>query len=504
MFQAPLSDKTPFLKFCCLGLFRSLALETFLLRVYTSISRSRHLCVGILFISLCGCGHMKGYVPDRPDSGQITQDFDTREVTRQSVAGFVLNLGYDRPWPPETWGLEELMYTALYFSPRLKVARQNKELFEVSAQLSGLEMQRNIQVATEYHTNEVNGEKPWGLGFTVGLPFFSEKKQKVLSDKSLLYVDEATLKLTQEIWSLHSQLRNSLFRWNANASKRALNTQKINLARELVDLVEARFAYGFASRDQLNKRKYDLGLFLERDLILEVERLDIVSTMAGFIGMPAIDLERLVMDNLTFDEIPDIAGVEIYRSAALLNRIDLQESLVDFGLADVELKLALIKQYPEVSISPGYFWDQGDKIWNFALGLTLPRQTDLAVLQAESMRNLKHLIVRENQINILSEVEGHHAITRSARSSLIQSRLNLRRASEIFSGVEEKFGVGSISRVDLYDERLAYIGIAEQFIDRMSEFFTALAALEDSCQTPLLFQYKVLASMNNQLKDPLE
>jgi hypothetical protein len=106
MFQAPLSDKTLFLKFCCLGLFRSLALETFLLRVYTSISRSRHLCVGILFISLCGCGHMKGYVPDRPDSGQITQDFDTREVTRQSVAGFVLNLGYDRPWPPETWGLE--------------------------------------------------------------------------------------------------------------------------------------------------------------------------------------------------------------------------------------------------------------------------------------------------------------------------------------------------------------------------------------------------------------
>jgi outer membrane protein TolC len=82
--------------------------------------------------------------------------------------------------------------------------------------------------------------------------------------------------------------------------------------------------------------------------------------------------------------------------------------------------------------------------------------------------------------------------------------LNLRQASEIFSGVEEKFGVGSISRVDLYDERLAYIGIAEQFIDRMSEFFTALAALEDSCQTPLLFQYKVLASMNNQLKDPLE
>jgi len=504
MFQAPLSDKTLFLKFCCLGLMSNVGLEMFLQRVLTSISWRRYLCVGMLFISLCGCGQMKGYVLDQPDSDQITQDFDTRDITRESVDVFAAKLGYNRPWPPEKWGLEELMYTALYFSPRLKVARQNKELFEVSAQLSGLEIQKKVQVATEYHTNEVNGEKPWGLGFTVGLPFFSEKKQKVLSEKSLLYVDDATLKLTQEIWLLHSELRNNLFRWNANAAKRKLNIQKIKLARELIDLVEARFSYGFANRDQLNKRKYDLGLFLEQELMLETERLEIVSTMAGFIGMPAIDLEQLVMSHLTFDETPDISGVEVYRSAALLNRIDLQESLVDFGLADVELKLALIKQYPEISISPGYFWDQGDKIWNFALGLALPKQSDVLILQAENVRNLKHLEVKETQINILSQVEGYHAMAQSARARLVQSRSNLRQANEIFAGAEERFGVGNISRVDLYDGRLAYIAIAEQFIDQMSDYFTALAALEDSCQTPLLFQYKVLASMNYQLKDPLE
>jgi len=207
MFRAPLSDKTSFLRFCCLGLMSNVGLEMFLQRVLTSISWRRFLCVGMLFISLCGCGQMKGYVLDQPDSDQITQDFDTRDITRESVDVFAAKLGYNRPWPPEKWGLEELMYTALYFSPRLKVARQNKELFEVSAQLSGLEIQKKVQVATEYHTNEVNGEKPWGLGFTVGLPFFSEKKQKVLCEKSLLYVDDATLKLTQEIWLLHSELR---------------------------------------------------------------------------------------------------------------------------------------------------------------------------------------------------------------------------------------------------------------------------------------------------------
>ena len=123
---------------------------------------------------------------------------------------------------------------------------------------------------------------------------------------------------------------------------------------------------------------------------------------------------------------------------------------------------------------------------------------------AENFRNLKRLQVKENQINILSEVEGRYTIARTARASLMQSRMNLRLAGEIFSGIEEKFSVGDISRVDLYDERLSYVELAEQFIDQMSDFFTALAALEDSCQTPLVFEYKTLASMNNQLKDPLE
>ncbi len=504
MLQALLSGKTSFFKGRRLSQIDGDALKMLTLKLHLCISSIRYLAFGIIFVGLCGCAQFKSYVSDPPDSDQITQEFDSRDVTRESLTAFVSKAGYDRPWPPAKWGLEELMYTALYFSPRLEVARKNQELFEVSAKLSELKIQKTIQVATEYHTKEVNGEEPWGLGFAVGLPFFSEKKQKVLSEKSLLYVDDATLNLTQEIWLLHAALRNNLFRWNANVSKQALNTQKIKLAQELVDLVKTRLSYGFASREQLNKRQYDLGIFRKHELTLDMERLEILSIMARLIGIPAIDLEQFEMKSLTLDAALDIGGAEIYRSAALLNRVDLQESLVDFGLADVELKLALIKQYPEISISPGYFWDQGDKIWNFALGLTLPRQSEALVLRAENLRNLKRLQVKERQINILSQVEGRHAIAQSARLGLIQSRLNLHRASDIFLGVEEKFGVGNISRVDLYDERLSYIDLAEEFIDQTSDFFTALAALEDSCQTPLVFQYKILASMNHQLKDPVE
>jgi outer membrane protein TolC len=281
----------------------------------------------------------------------------------------------------------------------------------------------------------------------------------------------------------------------ANDAKRKLYVQKVKLAEELDELIEARFSHGFAGREALDKRRFELGLFRELELNLEIERLEIVYSMAGLIGMSATDFQKLNLETPDFDQTYAMEALD-FKSAALHNRIDLQKSLVDFGIADVELKLALIKQYPQISIVPGYFWDQGDNIWNFALGLVLPNHADAFVLQAEASRSLKHLKVKEKQINILSEVDQNHATVLSTQESFQQSRLNLRRAHHMFAGSERGFSAGDISRVELYDARLNYLQIAERFIDNKFTYFSAFAELEDSCQTPLVFKYRVPMDIN--------
>ena len=452
--------------------------------------------LGIFCLILTGCGH-KSYVVDAPVKRQITQDFDSRGASLNSLVGFVSESGYGRSWPPEKWGLEELMYAGLYFSPRLDVARKNIELFEISAQLSALGMRQKVQVATEYHGREVNGQEPWGVGFALDLPFFSKKKRDALSQKSLFYIDGAALELSQEIWLLHSSLRNNLFRLAANDSKRKLYVQKIKIAEELDELIEARFSHGFADRDALDKRRFELGLFRELGLNLETERLEIIYSMARLIGISATDFQKLNLETPNFDQTYTLESLD-FKSAALRNRIDLQSALVDFGIADVELKLALIKQFPQISIVPGYFWDQGDNIWNFALGLVLPNHADAFVLQAETSRSLKRLKVKEKQINILSEVDQNYATVLSTEESFRQGRLNLRRAHHMFAGKEGGFSAGDISRVELYDARLNYLEIAERFIDNKVTYFSAVAELEDSCQTPLAFKYRVPMNINKQ------
>ena len=68
----------------------------------------------------------------------------------------------------------------------------------------------------------------------------------------------------------------------------------------------------------------------------------------------------------------------------------------------------------------------------------------------------------------------------------------------MFAGSERGFSAGDISRVELYDARLNYLQIAERFIDNKFTYFSAFAELEDSCQTPLVFKYRVPMDINKQ------
>ena len=55
-----------------------------------------------------------------------------------------------------------------------------------------------------------------------------------------------------------------------------------------------------------------------------------------------------------------------------------------------------------------------------------------------------------------------------------------------------------ISRIDLYDARMNYIEVADRFIASRLAFYVAVSKLEDSCQTPLIFEYNVPLKNNDR------
>ena len=60
------------------------------------------------------------------------------------------------------------------------------------------------------------------------------------------------------------------------------------------------------------------------------------------------------------------------RERALLSRADFGVAIGEYAMAETGLKLAVARQYPQLTLGPGYYWDHGIAKFPLDVGFTLP------------------------------------------------------------------------------------------------------------------------------------
>ena len=72
----------------------------------------------------------------------------------------------------------------------------------------------------------------------------------------------------------------------------------------------------------------------------------------------------------------------------MLNRLDVRRSLAEYAASEVALQSEIAKQYPDVHISPGYEFDQGQHKFGLGASATLPifSQNRGPIAEAETKR----------------------------------------------------------------------------------------------------------------------
>ena len=73
------------------------------------------------------------------------------------------------------------------------------------------------------------------------------------------------------------------------------------------------------------------------------------------------------------------------RRVALVNRIDLRRKLADYAAAEAAVKLEVARQYPDLTLVPGYFWDADQSLWSISFLGLLPPSARAKALIAEAM-----------------------------------------------------------------------------------------------------------------------
>ena len=456
-----------------------------------SISSFSALVLGAL---LSGCA-FQTYTAKPLDLHTIITEFREREPLDQGFQTFLLNQGYQPEQLPLTsWGLSEFTYSALYFHPDLDVARATWRASVAAEKTAGQRPNPGISVDTERHSETSGGISPWMLGLSIDIPLETGGKRQARIDRATSLSQAARIEIAQTAWQVRSRVHGSWIDYQASVAQSRLLDQELALRGEIAEMIEARLRAGMvSSHESANARLLLLKTrqSLDTEKAMQVELRAKLASSAG-LSTDKLDGLKLIENDVLVDErrrsfIMDQQRQEKLQETALLNRLDIRAALARYDAAEAKLRLEVARQYPDITLSPGYSYDQGDKIWSlgYATLLSLLNRNEGNIAEADAQRELEAARFKALQAAIIGELDSRRAAYLQTLITLNDSRKLLDAQRERVQLSEKQFEQGIADRLALTSARLETLLAQQGLIANEIRAQRAAHALEEAMQHPL-------------------
>ncbi|MFL6581923.1 MAG: TolC family protein [Burkholderiales bacterium] len=444
---------------------------------------------GLAAIAVAACSSIP-YSPRPIDADATVAEFLARSPELDGLRQFARANGYSQQtWPPQQWDVGELTLLALYFHQDVRIARARAQVAHAELVSAVQPQPWSARVKPEHHSRTLPEENgPWSLGLELEIPLVAQGKRAAQAERGTFLADAADLDLAHTVWLTRSRVRDQYL--ELRGSREALASLDTQLAarQEMIGLVNRRVEAGMLSAPDLAAERVastQIEQARNQELMREQRA---VAALAGALGLPMEVLDRMP---LRFDAAAPPSmdmNTAALRSMALRNRLDVHRKLLEFGAADAEVKAAVAAQNPDITLGPGYMWDQGDNIWSLAVGMSLPpaARARAMIREAHARRELaaeQFAAVQVQAIGMAASAGAQYRLARE-RAAAAGRQLQTQRAQEL--RLERQFAAGSADRMQRLAARIETITAeAAQQLALMAER-QALAQLEDAVQRPLL------------------
>ena len=447
--------------------------------------RSGPLAFAILF-GTTGCVRYQAR-PISPADGAAA--LETRRLDDPGVRTFIEgNLGRElSPWPPWSWDLHTLTLAAFYYHPDLDVARARWAIASGGVVTAGALPNPTLSLSPEYVLSSGN-PSPWIFGFRLDIPLQTYGKRGYRVAQARASGEAARLGVAGAAWQVRSRLRSSLLGLWVAGTRFALIERERSIQEEIAGLIERRRDVGEASEQDLTRERIELERLRVAARNSETQRAQGRAHVAAAIGVPAAALEQVEISFEAFDVTPPANPPESdLRRRALLGRADVEALLAEYAAAQAALQLEIARQYPDLSLGPGYSWSQGANHYLIGISLTLPlfNRNQGPIAEAEARRKEVAARFTGLQARILGDLDralsGYLSASRAAgdaESLLYQERLRQGQ-------VERAFSAGEADRVALAGANLQLAAAEVSRFDARVEQVRLLGELEDALQRPL-------------------
>lgn len=158
----------------------------------------------------------------------------------------------------------------------------------------------------------------------------------------------------------------------------------------------------------------------------------------------------------------------------------------DYSIAEARFELAVKRQYPQLTLGPGYYWDHGISKFPLDIGLTLPIDGNKGeIAESRAARDLagKHMLAL--QAGIYEEIAAAERAESLARTSTDTAERRLENARHQAAQSELSLHLGESDVMERVAAEILAIRAELEVLDMRAQLQAARNNLENELHTPL-------------------
>jgi outer membrane protein, heavy metal efflux system len=430
-----------------------------------------------------GCARFEPKPLSAQKSSEVWQE---RRLTDAGLKVYLETNGAAKTWPMQSWDFNALTLAAFYYHPDLDVARAKWAGTLAGKKTAAERPNPTLSVSPAYDTTTLT-PSPWIVTASLDIPIETAGKRGYRIAQATLLSESARLNIASAAWQVRSRVRKTLLALYAATETEKLQKEQQAIQAENVKLLESQYAAGGISAFELTTARIaaDSTRLALRDA--EQLRAEAHAQLADALGVPVAALEGIPLSFAGITDLPKDVPTEAARRQALLNRPDILGALAEYNASQSALQLEIAKQYPDVHLSPGYEFDQGDDKWGVGLTVELPviNQNKGPIAEAEAKRAESAANFMALQAKVVGEIERAVAVYKVTLEKIKDAGAiteNLKKQEKTTQAMLE---AGEISRTELAALRLQLSASELAHLDALTKSQQAYQELEDALQSPL-------------------
>jgi len=406
-------------------------------------------------------------------------------------------------FPISRWELSSLTLAALYFNPAVRVAHSELAIIDAELVIAGQKPNPTINLPLEYKTEP--GGSPWLFGLIGDFVFERPAKRQAKIDIAQAKRHAKQMALFQQSWTLYSAIHQDFIHYFTHIETRKNLLNQKALLIEILGLLEQRIEFGQASEFELSRDRLDLQrieLMLANQGFNINDSFHLLFSHTGLLAHKTVnsdfDFNELEKHLLTKDEyITDL------NQSLLFERFDFKTMLAEYQVFENELKLEIEKQYPEINLSPGFIYEQGNNIWQLGAAWILPafHNNEGQIKRALAKRETKQLEILQYQNQLMQQFERRKQNYQDKLSAYNKSIELIKTQRQRFIEIEKQYELGYRDRLSVIRAKLEVEKTKEAIFGMSIAVMQSAVVLEDVMQAPLNTNIKLQQWVNSLIEN---